>query len=215
MIDQPNSLENFIQVLYFLYFTQHRHKTEIPNLSSSKLKLLKKIHPESESRSSKTYPKALREETEPALRGTVQRIAVKEQLARSKSQVGPLLADPEQGNVRRRGPLSLEADCASESANDWNLRQSGMNRQKDKLHGRCLVSGRDGFGLDMGLWGSARHPAFRLPILFRIDPPRVDTPTMPLSTALFLLYPSPPLSMNATTLLDIRGKWNPRDFISP
>jgi len=41
----------------------------------------------------------------------------------------------------------------------------GMSRQEKCLHGRCFVSERDE-GIRHGLWGTARHPAFRLGLGF-------------------------------------------------
>lgn len=102
----------------------------------------------------------------------------------------------------------VEADCTSDLPVTGSFGQPGVSRQKDKLHGRCPVSGRDELGLDMGYGGLRATRLFGSHSLR--DPSRVDTPTSTSTAPFFFLATTaapPPLPSFAGNGLG--------DFISP
>lgn len=105
-----------------------------------------------------------------------------------KGQLFDLLfrADPE-GNVRSSMSSLYRWNWLHQwPATDWIVSSGpAMNRQKDKLHGRCPVSGRDELGLGMGYRGLRATRLFGFHSLQK-NPFQVDPPTLaPWSTGFF------------------------------
>lgn len=81
-----------------------------------------------------------------------------------------------------------------------------MNRQKDKLYGRCPVSGRDELGLDTGYGGLCATRLFGFHSHHK-DPPRVDPPTLFTIDSTFFLI------LYIRFVSRLAGKWNFAHFI--